>query len=317
MSCFDRWRMQVTSSFTMFDVQPAAVVAGTPRTSCVVGMLLDTTDLPTSDLPTNADLPGGTELVQNPWDNSTQVPFLSVTLSASPPLGVCMPVRWHLTHVTHAHTARHRYCCVHRPSLDTMEEYTRRRRRPRALSAILAAALACSHSSGSASAFVPPAGPLHSPFSSATAVAEAAVAPTRSGVPAAGRPSQQQHLSQRRRELLQARAPRRSSSFSSPLAGAVPAGGVAPTDHTDGWEPRDGVEIGTCSLVGSGPGDPDLLTVAGLRELQSADLVIADRLVSKEILGLVSFCFALRGGNVNPAAVGRMQLPHNCQAAET
>lgn len=47
------------------------------------------------------------------------------------------------------------------------------------------------------------------------------------------------------------------------------------------------------SLVGSGPGDPDLLTVAGLRELQSADLVIADRLVSKEILGLVSFCILL------------------------
>ncbi|CAN0494652.1 unnamed protein product, partial [Ectocarpus sp. 12 AP-2014] len=73
----------------------------------------------------------------------------------------------------------------------------------------------------------------------------------------------------------------------SALAGSAPAGGVVPTDHTDGWEPRDGVEIGTCSLVGSGPGDPDLLTVAGLRELQSADLVIADRLVSKEILGLV------------------------------
>lgn len=59
-------------------------------------------------------------------------------------------------------------------------------------------------------------------------------------------------------------------------------------DHMDGWNPVDGVETGTVSLVGSGPGDPDLLTVAGLRELESADLVIADRLVSKEILGLVS-----------------------------
>lgn len=58
-------------------------------------------------------------------------------------------------------------------------------------------------------------------------------------------------------------------------------------DKTDGWNPTEGVEIGTCSLVGSGPGDPDLLTVAGLRELQSADIVIADRLVSAEILGLV------------------------------
>lgn len=72
------------------------------------------------------------------------------------------------------------------------------------------------------------------------------------------------------------------------LAGARVAGDEV-TDHMDGWNPVDGVETGTVSLVGSGPGDPDLLTVAGLRELESADLVIADRLVSKEILGLVSF----------------------------
>ncbi|CAM9302934.1 unnamed protein product [Ectocarpus sp. 12 AP-2014] len=160
-----------------------------------------------------------------------------------------------------------------------MTESTRRRRRPRVLAAMLAVTLTCD---GSASAFVPPsAGPLHFPFSSATAAAAAAVAP------AAGRASQQ-YPSQQRRELLQGVPPRwSSSSSSSALAGSAPAGGVVPTDHTDGWEPRDGVEIGTCSLVGSGPGDPDLLTVAGLRELQSADLVIADRLVSKEILGLV------------------------------
>ncbi|CAM9620783.1 unnamed protein product [Ectocarpus sp. 4 AP-2014] len=156
-----------------------------------------------------------------------------------------------------------------------MAESTRRRRRPRALAAMLAVTLTCG---GSASAFVPPpSGQLHSPFSSATAAA----APV---APAAGRASHQ-HPSQRRRKLLQGGSPRWSSS--STLAGSALAGGVEPTDHTDGWEPREGVEIGTCSLVGSGPGDPDLLTVAGLRELQSADLVIADRLVSKEILGLV------------------------------
>lgn len=45
---------------------------------------------------------------------------------------------------------------------------------------------------------------------------------------------------------------------------------------------------GSVTLLGAGPGDPELLTIKGLQALQRAELILYDQLVSDDILALAS-----------------------------
>lgn len=48
--------------------------------------------------------------------------------------------------------------------------------------------------------------------------------------------------------------------------------------------PAKAVQLGQCTLVGAGPGDPELLTLKALKAIQAATVLLVDDLVSDEII---------------------------------
>jgi uroporphyrin-III C-methyltransferase/precorrin-2 dehydrogenase/sirohydrochlorin ferrochelatase len=73
-----------------------------------------------------------------------------------------------------------------------------------------------------------------------------------------------------------------------PVAAAVRAGRESDADRMleSRLAGKEETPAGMVMLVGAGPGDPGLLTLRALRALQRADVILADRLVPAEILGM-------------------------------
>ncbi|KAG0259661.1 hypothetical protein DFQ27_003945 [Actinomortierella ambigua] len=73
---------------------------------------------------------------------------------------------------------------------------------------------------------------------------------------------------------------------------------------------------GQIRLIGAGPGDPDLLTMAAYKAITGwADVVLADKLVSKEILSLVSCELFIANKDKGCQASGQQELFERATAA--
>jgi hypothetical protein len=67
--------------------------------------------------------------------------------------------------------------------------------------------------------------------------------------------------------------------------------------------------LGEIKLIGAGPGDPDLLTMAAYKAITIwADIVLADKLVSKEILALVKCPLFVANKDKGCQASGQQEL---------
>ncbi|KAG0294535.1 hypothetical protein BGZ98_001729 [Dissophora globulifera] len=69
------------------------------------------------------------------------------------------------------------------------------------------------------------------------------------------------------------------------------------------------LRVGEIKLIGAGPGDPDLLTMAAYKAITSwADIVLADKLVSKEILSLITCPLFVANKDKGCQASGQQEL---------
>src|SRR5207342_3017146 len=77
--------------------------------------------------------------------------------------------------------------------------------------------------------------------------------------------------------VLGRREPRRTAAVRDAIVTGLHEGTIAASERR--------ASIPGVTLVGGGPGDPELMSIAGRRALMEADVVVADRLAPRELLG--------------------------------
>jgi uroporphyrin-III C-methyltransferase/precorrin-2 dehydrogenase/sirohydrochlorin ferrochelatase len=104
--------------------------------------------------------------------------------------------------------------------------------------------------------------------------------------------------------VLGNREPRRSAAIRDEIVEGLREGRFSPSEH----DRTPGV-----TLVGGGPGDPDLMSIAGHRAQMEADVVVADRLAPREVLGqlpadveLIDVAKLPRGRSAQQAEINRV-----------
>jgi len=105
--------------------------------------------------------------------------------------------------------------------------------------------------------------------------------------------------------VLGNRDPRHTAALRDEIVEGLREGSIAAPHHR---ERTAGVV-----LVGGGPGDPELMSVAGRRALMEADVVVADRLAPREVLGdlredveLIDVAKLPRGRSAQQAEINRV-----------